>query len=204
MSTILALTSSALGSNSVSNQLVNDVLGHLQAEAPDASVIHRDLDADPVPHLVSDTVAAFGAPANANQSALRELSDTLLAELAKADTIVIGSPMYNFGITSTLKAWFDHVLRAGITFRYTESGSEGLLKGKRAIVAVSRGGIYGDAGDDFQVPHLRTLLAFMGINDITFIRAERLAFGPELRAQSIEAARAEVVQVMTQAQSQAA
>ena len=204
MSTTLVLTSSALGSNSVSNQLVEDVLVQLRAQTPDTKFVRRDLDANPVPHLVSDTVAAFGAPANANQTALRELSDTLITELTQADTIVIGSPMYNFGISSTLKAWFDHVLRAGITFRYTENGSEGLLKGKRAIVAVSRGGVYGDAGDDFQIPHLRMLLEFVGITDITFIRAERLAFGPDFRTQSVEAAKADVIQLVSPRQSQAA
>ena len=101
--------------------------------------------------------------------------------------------MYNFGIASTLKAWFDYVLRAGVTFRYTESGPVGLLEGKNAIVIESRGGLYSDGpakGLDSQEPHLRTLLSFMGIKDVTFVRAEKLAFGPEAREQAIDAARA--------------
>ena len=103
--------------------------------------------------------------------------------------------MYNFGIPSTLKAWFDHVLRAGVTFRYTEAGPEGLLKGKRAIVIESRGGFYSEGpaqAMDSQEPHLRTLLGFIGITDVTFVRAEKLAFGPEAREQAIAAARAEL------------
>src|SRR5262249_22918702 len=112
-----------------------------------------------------------------------------------ADVVIIGAPMYNFGIPSTLKAWFDHVLRAGVTFRYTEKGPEGLLPGKRAIVLESRGGLYSEGPAqlmDSQEPHLKTLLGFMGINDVTFIRAEKLAFGPDARQQAIEGARSEI------------
>jgi FMN-dependent NADH-azoreductase len=127
------------------------------------------------------------------------LSDELIAELKAADTVVIGSPMYNFGIASTLKAWFDYVLRAGITFRYTENGPVGLIEGKRAIVVVSRGGLYSEGpaqAFDSQEPHLRTLLGFMGISDVTFVRAEKLAFGPEAREQAIAAARSRLGEVI--------
>ena len=131
-------------------------------------------------------------PANAAQAAALALSDELVAELQAADIVVIGAPMYNFGIASTLKAWFDYVLRAGMTFRYTEAGPEGLVKGKRAIVIESRGGLYSEGpaqAMDSQEPHLRTLLGFIGITDVTFVRAEKLAFGPEAREQAIGAAR---------------
>ncbi|MEI2735652.1 MAG: NAD(P)H-dependent oxidoreductase [Rhodoblastus sp.] len=129
----------------------------------------------------------------------RELSDALVAELQAADTIVIGAPMYNFGIASTLKAWFDYVLRAGVTFRYTEAGPEGLLKGKRAIVVASRGGLYSEGpakSFDSQEPHLRTLLGFIGITDVEFVRVERLAFGPEAREQSIADAEQRIADII--------
>jgi FMN-dependent NADH-azoreductase len=131
----------------------------------------------------------------------------LVAELEAADTVVIGAPMYNFGIASTLKSWFDYVLRAGVTFRYGESGPEGLLKGKRAIVILSRGGLYSEGPAqtmDSQEPHLRTLLGFIGITDVTFVRAEKLAFGPEVREQTIGAARTRLGHVIRNAFARAA
>src|ERR687892_1462087 len=148
----------------------------------------------PIPHISLDSATAIrGAePANAAQAEARALSNQLIAELKAADVVVIGAPMYNFGIASSLKSWFDYVLRAGITFSYAESGPEGLLKGKRAIVVESRGGLYSEGPAqvmDAQEPHLRTLLGLMGITDVTFVRAEKLAFGPEVREQTIGAAR---------------
>jgi FMN-dependent NADH-azoreductase len=191
--TILVVTSSALGEASVSNQLVHDAVAELRSREPDVRVVTRDLGSSPIAHLTPDSAAVIrGAePANDAQAAAQALSKELIAELEAADTIVIGAPMYNFGIASTLKAWFDHVLRAGLTFRYGESGPEGLLKGKRAIVIESRGGLYSEGPGqalDSQEPHLRTMLGFMGITDVTFVRAEKLGFGPEARAQAIDAA----------------
>jgi FMN-dependent NADH-azoreductase len=160
-------------------------------------------------HLDEDAAAALrGAePTNYAQLTALTLSNDLIAELQAADTIIIGAPMYNFGIPSTLKAWFDYVLRAGITFRYSESGSEGLLKGKRAVVVVSRGGLYSEGPAqalDSQEPHLRNLLAFIGITDVTFIRAEKLAFGPEIREQAIDAARRQIGEMISDACRKAA
>lgn len=186
----LIVTSSAQGAASVSNRLAGrfaERLGRAGAE-----IVRRDLGADPPPHLVEETVA--GVRAKAETEAEKEAqarSDEMIAELQAADLVVIGSPMYNFGMSSTLKAWFDHVLRAGITFRYTAEGPEGLLKGKKAVVIESRAGFYSEgpaAAMDHQEPHLRTLLGFAGIEDVTFVRAEKLAFGPEAAEQSIEAA----------------
>jgi FMN-dependent NADH-azoreductase len=205
MSTVLVLNSSALDGASVSKELVQDTVERLRARNPGLKVTTRDVGASPIPHLNSDSAAALrgGEPANPAQAEAQALSDGLIAELKAADTIVIGAPMYNFGIASTLKAWFDYVLRAGVTFRYTESGPVGLLEGKNAIVIESRGGLYSDGpakGLDSQEPHLRTLLSFMGIKDVTFVRAEKLAFGPEAREQAIDAARALLGQVIAESQ----
>lgn len=200
MSAVFVLTSSTLGEASVSNKLVQDAVAQLRSRDPGLKVVTRDLGASPVPHLTVDSATALqgGEPANAAQKAAQALSNELIAELKAADTIIIGAPMYNFGIASTLKAWFDHVLRAGITFRYTESGPEGLLKGKRAIVVVSRGGLYSEGpaqAMDCQEPHLRTLLGFVGITDVTFVRAEKLGFGAEARQEAIAAAQAHLGRV---------
>jgi FMN-dependent NADH-azoreductase len=205
MSKVLVLNSSALGGASVSNQLAQDALIELRARDPGLIVTVRDLGANPIPHLNSDSATALrgAAPANEAQATAQELSDTLIAELKAADAIVIGAPMYNFGIPSTLKAWFDYVLRAGITFRYTEAGPVGLLEGKRAIIIESRGGYYSEGATkvlDSQEPHLRTLLGFVGIKDVTFIRVEKLAFGPEARQQALDEARAQLGQLLTENQ----
>ena len=143
MSKVLVLNSSALGGASVSNQLVQDVLAELRARDPRLIVTVRDLGANPIPHLNSNSATALrgAAPANEAQATAQGLSDTLIAELKAADAIVIGAPMYNFGIPSTLKAWFDYVLRAGVTFHYTEVGPVGLLEGKRAIIIRVAAGI---------------------------------------------------------------
>ena len=201
MSTILVLTSSALGTASVSNQLVQDTIGRLRLQDPDLRIITRDLGGNPIPHLTVESATALrGAePGNAEQTAARALSDELIAEIKAADTLVIGAPMYNFGIASTLKTWFDYVLRAGITFKYSESGPVGLLEGKRAIVIESRGGLYSEGPAkvmDSQEPHLRNLLGFIGITNITFVRAEKLAFGPEARQRAIDTARAKLAETI--------
>ena len=200
MSTVLVLTSSALGEASTSNQLVREAVAQLQTEDPNIRIVLRDLGSSPIPHLSMDSTAILrgSGPVNAAQAAALALSDELVAELRAADIVVIGAPMYNFGISSTLKAWFDHVLRAGVTFRYTDTGPEGLVKGKRAIVIETRGGLYSEGpaqAMDSQEPHLRTLLGFMGISDLTFVRAEKLAFGPEARELALEAARDQLGEV---------
>ena len=188
MSTVLVLTSSALGEASTSNQLVREAVAQLQTENPNIRIVLRDLGSS----TNSTAISRGSGPVNAAQAAALALSDELVAELRAADIVVIGAPMYNFGISSTLKAWFDHVLRAGVTFRYTDTGPEGLVKGKRAIVIETRDGLYSEGpaqAMDSQEPHLRTLLGFMGISDLTFVRAEKLAFGPEARELALEAAR---------------
>ncbi len=183
MTTALFVTSSANGAASVSNRIAAAFADRLRAGDPAIRIIERDVGGAPPPHLTPPTLAALsGEPRSETELAGRALSDVLIAELDAADLLVIGSPMYNFGISSTLKAWFDHVLRPGRTFRYTESGPEGMMTGKKAVVIESRGGVYSEgpaAAFDSQESHLRTMLGFIGITDITFVRAERLAFGPE-------------------------
>jgi FMN-dependent NADH-azoreductase len=191
MPTILVIDSAVSGVASVSKALVREAVAARTGGAP-ARVIHRDLGREPVPHLTEATVAGVRAqPATEAEQAARALSDALIAELRAADTIVIGAPMYNFSIATGLRAWFDHVLRAGETFRYTEAGPEGLLAGKRVIVVESRGGLYSEGpaqAVDFQEPYLRHLLGFIGLTDVTFVRAEKIAYGPEARAAAIAAA----------------
>ena len=190
MTKVLIIRSSAGGVASVSNQLIDQLVTDWGASPADVAV--RDLDATPIPHLTSQTLGALkGSGANEAEAAALGLSDALVAEVQAADVLVIGAPMYNFGIPSTLKAWFDHVLRAGVTFRYGAAGPEGLVTGKRAVVVETRGGIYTGGAPaavmDAQEPHLRTMLGFIGLTDVTFVRAEGLAMDA---AAGIAAARA--------------
>jgi FMN-dependent NADH-azoreductase len=197
MNRILIVDSAATGAESVSRTLTDELAATLQRRDPGARIVRRDVGREPVPHLTEATTSAIRtgtADTEAGREALA-LSDALIAELKAADLIVIGAPMYNFGMASTLKAWFDHVARAGITFRYTAAGPQGLLRGKRAVVIETRAGLYSEgpaAAMDSQEPHLRTLLGFMGLDDVAFVRVERLAFGPEAAAAALEAATAEL------------
>ena len=192
MKTALFVTSSASGDASVSNALATTLADRLRESVPALHIVLRDVGANPVPHLTADTVAAIkSVPESEAELGARELSDALIAELAAADLLVIASPMYNFGMSSTLKAWFDHVVRVGVTVRYGENGPEGLLTGKKAVVIESRGGLYSEgpgAALDGQEAHIRTLLGFIGITDVTFVRAEKLGYGPEAAEAAIAAA----------------
>ncbi len=200
MTKVLAVLSSAMGAASLSGRIAREAVKALAAREPDLDIAWRDVGSEPIPHLTADGVTAIrGEPSNGAQEATRALSDALVAELKAADVLVIAAPMYNFGMASTLKSWFDHVARAGVTFRYTEAGPEGLLAGKTAIVIETRGGVYSQgpaAAMDAQEPHIRGLLGFLGVKDVTFVRAEGLAFGPEAAekalASAVEAARAAV------------
>jgi FMN-dependent NADH-azoreductase len=190
MTNILIIDSAATGEASVSRKLTRALADTLQRRDPSARIVHRDVGAAPIPHLTEATVPAIraGIVETAEAERALALSNELVAEPKAADVVVIGAPMYNFGMPSTLKAWFDHVLRAGITFRYSEAGPEGLVTGKKAVVIEARAGLYSEgpaAAMDSQEPHLRTLLGFIGIDDVTFVRAEKLAFGPEAAAAAI-------------------
>jgi FMN-dependent NADH-azoreductase len=188
MRTILQLNTSLHGASGQSSRLADRYIGALRLEDPSARVIRRDLAADSVPHLTAERFAAFGAKPEertAEQRAAVAESNELIAELKAADTIVIGLPMYNFAIPSTLKAYFDHVARAGVTFRYTEKGPEGLLKGKKAVVFATRGGLYAGTPADTQTAYVRDFLAFLGITDVEFVYAEGLAMGEERRNEAL-------------------
>ena len=203
MSRILVLNSSVSGEASVSRQLVADTVAALKARNPRAGVIYRDLAAEPLPHLTPATVA--GVRASASTPAEHEaaaLADKLVAELRAADTVVIGAPMYNFSLPTTLRAWFDHVVRPGVTFTYEGGAPKGLVANRPVIVVESRGGLYSEgpaAAVDFQEGYLRHLLGFIGLTDVTFIRAEKIGYGPEARDAAIEGARAEIARVVGEA-----
>jgi FMN-dependent NADH-azoreductase len=188
MTQILVIRSAATGAASVSNALIDAYL----AAQPNAVVVERDLDADPVPHVTSASLAGIGrqAPEGEDFAEARGLQDALIAELFAADTIVIGLPLYNFGMPSTLKAWFDYVARAGTTFQYTATGPEGLVKGKKVVLAHARAGKYDDAtGFPFAIAHTKALLGFLGMTDVDTAIAEGLAFGPEAAATAVAEAR---------------
>jgi FMN-dependent NADH-azoreductase len=185
MSNVLLISSSLFGEQSQSLGLAREFL----ARHPHSSLVERALAPDSMPHLDAETLAAMATPdaqRTERQKQLAALSDTLVAELEAADTIVLAVPMYNFSIPSTLKAWVDHIARAGRTFRYTAAGPEGLLKGKKVFVLTARGGIYsGNAparAFDFQEPYLRAVLGFVGLDDVTFVHLEGLKVSPEAAA----------------------
>ena len=200
MSHLLVINSSAAGRDSVSRVLVADAVGKLLEADPGVHVTHRDLGENPPPHLISQTLNGVRGTATTDiEFAARRLSDELIGELKAADTIVIGAPMYNFSVPTTLRAWFDHVLRAGVTFKYVDGAVRGLLGGKRVIVIESRGGLYSEGpaqAIDFQEPYLRHLLGFIGITDVTFVRAEKIGYGPEARTAAIEGAKAQISEVV--------
>jgi FMN-dependent NADH-azoreductase len=180
MSRVLIIESSARQQDSVSRQLTQQFTRQWQVAHPDDQLTVRDLGKDPVPHLDSTLLGGWMKPAedrSTTEQAALERSDVLTDELVAADVLVLAAPMYNFAIPSTLKAWLDHVLRAGVTFKYGEAGPQGLLVGKRAIVLTARGGIYAGSAMDHQEPYLRQVLAFIGIHDVTFIHAEGLNMG---------------------------
>ena len=196
MKSLLVINSSAAREGSVSRTLVEDAVAHLTETNPFAEVVRRDLGENPVPHLTTHTLNGVrGTPQTHAEHRARELSDELIAELRDADTIVIGAPMYNFGVTTGLRSWFDYVLRAGETFSYSEAGPKGLLEGKRVIVVESRGGLYSEgpaSAVDFQEPYLRHLLGFIGLTDVTFVRAEKIGYGPEARTASLKQAKQDI------------
>ncbi|CAG4906854.1 FMN-dependent NADH-azoreductase [Paraburkholderia saeva] len=197
MSKYLVIQSSVRGADSASGQLADRFKNQLRT-IPDNEIVERDLGGNPLPVLDGALLGALFTPADgldAEQKAQRALVTALIDELKAADTVVLSAGMYNFGAPVQLKTWFDYVLQAGRTFQYTASGPEGLMKGKRAILLVATGGVYSEgpaATADFMVPHLKQLLAFIGITDVTVVRAEGMALGPDAARAGLEKALSEV------------
>jgi len=195
MKTVLQINTSLFAHEGQSSRLAESLVSQLLN--PRDSLITRDLASEPVPHLTAERFAAFTTPQaerTAEQQATVDYSDSLIAEWRAADVIVLGLPMYNFGVPSTLKAYFDHLARAGETFRYTSEGPQGLLTGKKAYVLTTRGGSYRNTPMDSQVPFVRTFLGFLGISDVETIYAEGLARGETYRNQALEEARANIIE----------
>lgn len=191
MSNILTVYSSVAGEQSSSKELANFWL----AQQTEAKIVELDLSKIDVPHLTAERVEAFYTPTEQltlQQQEDLSLSNKWVEQLEQADTLVIAVPLYNFGVPSTLKAWFDHIARAGVTFKYGENGPEGLLKGKKAVIVASRGGKYKDSGFDFQMPFIKQFLGFIGIEAVSVIYAEGLAMGDEVKAQSFAEAKADL------------
>ena len=176
--TLLQINTSLFSHAGQSSRLAERFVAGLRATNPDLDVVVRDLAREPVPHLTAERFQAFLAKPearSADQEAVVAASDALIRELQAADVIVIGLPMYNFGVPSQLKAYFDHVARAGVTFRYTESGPVGLLTGKKVYVFAARGGLYAGTPRDSETAYVRQFLAFVGLTDVEFVYAEGLA-----------------------------
>jgi len=190
MPTILQLNTSLFGEQGQSSRLAAEFARTL-AESTGRELKVRDLAANPVPHLTAERITAFGTPASErtlDQQRHVAESDALVDELREADVLVLGLPMYNFGVPSTLKAYFDHVARAGVTFRYTAEGPLGLLTGKKAFVFATRGGRHAGTETDLQTAYVRLFLGFIGIRDVEFIYAEGLALGEQQRERALAAA----------------
>ena len=184
MKTLLTLKTSLYSEQGESSRLADAFAQAWQAREPASRIIARDLAADPVPHLTAERFGAFLAKPEertAEQQGVVDYSDRLIAELKDADAIAIGLPLYNFGVPSMLKAYFDHIARAGVTFRYTAEGPLGLLTGKKAYVFATRGGQYAGSPLDNQTAYVRQFLAFLGITDVEFVYAEGLAIGPDVK-----------------------
>ncbi|THF65908.1 FMN-dependent NADH-azoreductase [Pseudothauera nasutitermitis] len=192
---ILQIHSSIRGTDSHSSRLAQNVVDRLRARHLDTRVTLRDLGAQPHPALDENALGALFTPAagrSAEQAARVALDDALIAEVQAADVLVLGVPMYNFAIPVQLKNWIDAIARAGVTFRYTENGPEGLLQGKTVYVALARGGLYRDGAADTQVPYLRMVLGFLGLTDVRFIYAEGLNMGPEAVQRGLATAEADL------------
>ena len=200
MKTLLQINASIFSSAGESSRLADGFVSRWRARNPRSGVMVRDLARDPVSHLDAARFRSLVSPPgerSAAQQAVLDYSDALVAELERADVIVIGLPMYNFGVPSTLKAYFDHIARAGVTFRYTANGSEGLLKGKKAYVFAARGGSYAGTALDTQSAYVRDFLRFVGIDDVEFVYAEGLNIGEAAKQAGLTAAHEAIERLST-------
>ena len=192
---ILQINASARREGANSTRIADTIVTRLQTNHPAATLKRRDLAETPHPVLDEAALGALFTPAEQrtlDQAARVALDDTLIAEVKAADILVLGVPMYNFGVPVQLKNWIDAIARNGVTFRYTENGPQGLLTDKKVYVALARGGRYRDTAADTQVPYLKTVLGFLGITDVHFIYAEGLNMGPEAAEQGFAQAQADL------------
>ncbi len=192
---ILVIKSSVFSDGGNSSALVNAKVEALKAAHPQATIVERDLGANPIPHLDGERVGAFFTPVEkrtAEQQQVDDFSMALIEELKAADQVVVGVPMYNFGIPSQLKSWIDHVARAGITFRYTENGPQGLIADKPVTVLAARGGLYAGTENDTVTPYIKLFFSFVGITSVEFVFAEGLNMGDETKAKAMDEAKAAI------------
>ena len=199
MTTLLQINASINDDNGQSSQLANQFVAAFRTRNPNAKIVVRNVAAtDPVPHLNAERFGAFITKAeerNAEQHAVVAYSDKLIDELKQADVIVLGLPMYNFGVPSQLKAYFDHVARAGVTFKYTDKGPVGQLTGKKVYVFAARGGMYAGTPLDTQTSYVRDFLRFLGMTDVEFVYAEGLAISPQSKEEGLAKAVAEIARL---------
>jgi len=189
MNNVLVLKSSILADNSQTNQLSD----YFVSKLADKNVVIRDLAANPLPHFDATAVTALrGQPTSAEENALLALSDELVAEIKKADTLIINAPMYNFHIPTQLKSYFDFIARPRVTFQYSEKGPEGLLKGKKAVVLAAFGGFHQNQPTDLVTSYMKAILGFVGITDVQFVYVEGIGFGPEAVEKAQAQAKAEI------------
>jgi FMN-dependent NADH-azoreductase len=203
---LLFVSSSLFGDASQSRTIAREFVDRWVRTHPGTKVQVRSLGADTIPHLTLETFKAAAVAADTRspaESRAAYLADTLIEEVEAADIVVIAAPMYNLSIPSTLKAWIDHIARAGRTFRYTAHGPEGLLKGKKVFVVTGRGGVYSGESPakayDFQEPYLRAALGLLGLVDVNFIHVEGLAMGPDAPAAAHARARAVIEGLLPEA-----
>ena len=196
---ILQINSSARVQGSHSSQIANQVSARLREQHPDAAFSLRDLATTPQPALDEAALQALFTPLDQRtpeQAARVAIDDALIAEVQAADGVVIGAPMYNFGISSQLKNWIDAISRAQVTFRYTANGPEGMLTGKKVIVVLTRGGLYRNTPNDTQMPYLKNFLGFLGMSDVEFIYAEGLAMGPDAEQRALSDAQSQIASAL--------
>ena len=189
--TLLQINASIFSNHGQSTRLADEFVAAWRASNPAAEVVVRNLAEDTVPHLDAERFGAFLAKPgerSVQQQAVVEYSDGLIDELKRADVLVLGLPMYNFGVPSTLKAYIDHIARVGATFKYTDKGPVGLLTGKKSYVFATRGGLYAGTPLDTQTAYVRDMLRFLGIDDVEFVYAEGLAINAEQKAAAISEA----------------
>ena len=199
MKNILRIDSSIFTSESVSNQLLDEIVEEFQRRQKTLICVRHNLANEAIPHLDAAWINAVNTVEDERtleQQKMVNFSDQLIDEIVKADTLLLGVPMYNFGVSSALKAWFDHIARAGVTFRYTSEGPEGLLKNKTAIIVTTRGGMHKGKDSDTQIPFVKNFLAFLGITDVKVIYAEGLNMGNGAREVGLSEAREHIKQIL--------